>query len=169
VLKSLKDVQIVVAKGDENGTARFVDITPEVRGSEFVESAQVWRLDSAPTIPHDVGSLPTAESSAIPEINGTKVALICFLPHSAGKSHIEAGMDPRIHPDESDPEMHWTHSIDYEFVLSGKIDFELPGGEVKTLGPGSCLIVGGVPHAWKNRYDEPCIYAAVMVGARVER
>lgn len=47
--------------------------------------------------------------------------------------------------------MHATDSIDYEVVLSGKVDMELPGGKVRTLKPGDLLVMGGVPHAWKNR------------------
>ena len=60
--------------------------------------------------------------------------------------------------------MHASDTIDYNIVLSGKIDLELPSGKVHTLVPGDLLVMAGVPHAWKNRYDEDCIFLAVTIG-----
>jgi hypothetical protein len=54
--------------------------------------------------------------------------------------------------------------VNAEGSTSGKIDLELGNGEVRTIGPGTCVILGGVAHAWKNHYDEPCILACVMLG-----
>jgi quercetin dioxygenase-like cupin family protein len=62
--------------------------------------------------------------------------------------------------------MHQTDTMDYEVILSGKVDIELPGGQSRTLKAGSMLVIAGVPHAWKNPYDEDCVYALVLVGAR---
>jgi hypothetical protein len=44
-------------------------------------------------------------------------------------------------------------------------DGELPGGQVRIPQPGSLLVMAGVPHAWKNHYDEDCFYMGVVVGA----
>jgi hypothetical protein len=60
--------------------------------------------------------------------------------------------------------MHRSDTIDYEVIISGRVDIELGSGEVRTLVSGSCLVMGGAMHAWNNRYDEACLYAAIMVG-----
>ena len=44
------------------------------------------------------------------------------------------------------------------------MDLELPGGKKRTLGPGDLLVMAGVPHAWKNPYDEDCVYIVVTIG-----
>jgi quercetin dioxygenase-like cupin family protein len=44
------------------------------------------------------------------------------------------------------------------------VDLVLPGGKKRTLVPGDLLVMAGVPHAWKNPYDEDCVYVVVTVG-----
>lgn len=95
--------------------------------------------------------------------NGSAFGILCLAANSADNldvskswEHAESGHD--------DPAMHATDAIDYEIILSGKVDVELPGGKVRTLQPGDILVTGGVPHAWKNRYDEDCLYDAITVG-----
>ena len=34
-----------------------------------------------------------------------------------------------------------------------------------TLEAGDILVMGGLPHAWENIYDEDCTYVFVTVGA----
>ncbi|SFU01310.1 Cupin domain-containing protein [Geodermatophilus amargosae] len=70
---------------------------------------------------------------------------------------VEAGQD-------GDAAMHARATIDDNVVLSGKIDLELPGGKVHTLVPGDLLVDSGDPHAWKNRYDEDCLFLVNNVG-----
>jgi quercetin dioxygenase-like cupin family protein len=66
------------------------------------------------------------------------------------------------------PALHQSDIIDYEMILSGKIDIVLETGERRTLTAGSYLVMAGIMHAWENRYDEACVYAAVGVGANRE-
>jgi len=169
MITSLKDIHVVVGRTDPDGSSRFEDIEPSIVGSEeFGETTWLWQTEGVPTVPDDVGSLP--EQMKFPEVAGTRVGAVCFPGRSAGKLRVRTSTDPKMHhTEDGDPGMHWTESVDYEFILSGKIDLELPGGEVRTLRPGSCLVMAGAPHAWKNRYDEPCIYVAVLVGARYRR
>ena len=86
----------------------------------------------------------------------------CFIDNPPTPAH-------RVLPDDAHDSityaMHQTDSVDYEIVLSGRVDIELPGGQVRTLRPGSLLAMADVPHAWKNHYDEDCFYMGVVVGA----
>ena len=59
--------------------------------------------------------------------------------------------------------LHNTDSIDYIYVLSGKITCVV--GEQKIpLSEGDFLAQVGPEHTWINEHDEPCYVLAVMVG-----
>lgn len=167
--RSLADIELIAAVVDADGTSRFLETEPLASPpSDNVETLQLWVSEGPFRIPDRLGAVPTADTRVyIPEIGGTKVSVVCFQPHSAGKSSITSAMDPKIHPEEEGSDMHWTDSVDYEFILSGKIDLHLPGGQVRTVGPGSVVVMAGAPHAWRNPYDEPCLYAAVLIGSEV--
>jgi len=72
-------------------------------------------------------------------------------------------MGKAMEPDNSG--MHTTDSIDYVVVLSGEIWCEVDDGVEVHLGPGESLVQCGTRHAWSNKGSEPCVIAAVMVGA----
>lgn len=161
------DYEIVIATAGPDGKPTFIEApTPKslhVPGA--VEVAFFWEAKGIPLLFDDIGGAAETVSN-FPLPGGSKFGIVCFPAHSAGKldvggstgGDVEAGIG-------GDASMHQTNSIDYEIILSGKVDIELPGGEVRTLRPGSLLVMGGVPHAWKNHYDEPCVYAAIVIGA----
>lgn len=66
-----------------------------------------------------------------------------------------------------DPEtgMHSTSSIDLTFVLEGEIGLEQTDGAEVTLRRGDVLVQNGAYHAWRNRSDEACVVAFVVLGA----
>jgi hypothetical protein len=164
----LKTIDLVIAGRDARGRAAFLDppkaATHCVPGA--VQAAYLWGTDKPVAMPGAIGGGVT--SVAFPPVGGTRFGLICFPPRSAGK------LDMNTHrgADNADlgdaPGMHRSDTVDYEIILSGKIDIVLEGGARRTLGPGSCLVMGGVMHAWENTYDEPCIYAVVAIGASGE-
>ncbi len=59
---------------------------------------------------------------------------------------------------------HRTDTIDYVVVLEGEIWALLDEGEV-CLRAGDVLVQRGTMHAWSNRSDKPCVYAAILVDA----
>jgi mannose-6-phosphate isomerase-like protein (cupin superfamily) len=68
-------------------------------------------------------------------------------------------------PDQTrNPGMHRTSTIDYLVLLSGRLTLMLEEGEVD-LEPFDCIVQRGTNHAWVNKYDEPAILCAVMLGA----
>ena len=67
------------------------------------------------------------------------------------------------------PRNHRTESIDYAVVLSGEIDMQLDGTEVR-LRAGDVLVQRGTIHNWVNRGTQPCVIAFVLIAAKpVER
>lgn len=160
----LKDLDVVVARFDHTGRAVFADpgpnATSHVPGA--VEASYFWGTDETPSLPNGIGG-PIVEVD-FPVPGGSRFGLVCFPPHSAGKLDMRTGIQPEGAEPGAHPGMHRSDSLDYEIVLRGKVDIVLEGGARRTLHPGSCLIMGGVMHAWENNYDEPCIYAVVVIG-----
>ena len=87
------------------------------------------------------------------DVMGALVQMEEALPGMAGHMEID------------NPGMHTTDSVDYEFVVSGRIVLELDDGVEVELGPGDTVVQNGTRHAWRNRFDEPCVMVVVLVGA----
>jgi quercetin dioxygenase-like cupin family protein len=142
----------------ERGTAQ-VSHTPGV-----IEVAFMWGVDGIPALPHGIGGPPKA--IALPGPGGSACGVVRFPAHSAGrldaKELLKNSAEARTPEDAA---MHSHDTIDYEIVLSGKIDIVLQGNQRRTLRAGDILVMGGLPHAWENIYDEDCVYVFVTVGA----
>jgi hypothetical protein len=162
-MKDLSEVRIVVAALGKDGKGHFAEAGPPARLAipGLVESAFVWESPETPRLPGQFGQPPTDISLPLP--GGTKFGLSCFAPHSAGRT--DPAVRAALGVDMADDGMHGHPTLDYEVVLSGKIDLMLDSGETVTLTPGTMLMMAGVAHAWRNVYDEPCIFATVTVGA----
>jgi quercetin dioxygenase-like cupin family protein len=59
---------------------------------------------------------------------------------------------------------HRTNTIDYEYIVSGRIDLLMEDGSAITLEAGDVNVQLGGVHQWWNRYQEPCVLLVVMVG-----
>lgn len=159
-----QDYKLFMAIRDNDGVDRFVDHPgPAVAEQEGAfEAAWFWETSRAPR-PDDFGAPATVPRAA--GRGGSSFGLMRFPAKSSGKldvanssggANAEAGFE--------DPSMHRTETLDYEIILSGKVDFVLPNGDKRTLGVGDMILVAGALHAWRNDYDEDCIYAAVTIG-----
>ena len=156
---------LVVAATTPEGEADFIDVPRQpatMNIQEAVNGAWFWEVADGHSLTN-FGGVPDSVGIAGP--NGSTFGVMCFPANSAGKLDLATSDAGGVeHETEGDPSMHTTRSIDYEVILSGRVDIELPGGKVRTLEPGSLLVMAGVPHAWKNHYDEDCVYIAVTVG-----
>ncbi len=155
---------LVVAATTPDGDADFIEVAgpATMQIPDAVNGAWYWEVAGGHSL-ENFGGVPKGVNIAGP--NGSTFGVMCFPARSAGKLDLAASDAGGVeHGAVDDPSMHTTRSIDYEVILSGKVDIELPGGKVRTLEPGSLLVMAGVPHAWKNHYDEDCVYIAVTVG-----
>jgi hypothetical protein len=165
-VKFLSNPTVVVAGVDADGEPTFLqpDAPLERSRPSELESQWIWAVDGVPTLFADVGGAPV--DFRFPAPGGSLFGIVCFPPRSAGRRNLKGDHTPGMNVGEhDDPSMHATNSVDYEIILSGKVDICLPGGQARTLGGGDCLIMAGVPHSWQNHYDEPCMYAAIVIGA----
>jgi mannose-6-phosphate isomerase-like protein (cupin superfamily) len=140
-------------------------------GSEF---HRLWGADTVSVFPDD-GAPPPAPGF-FPPVGGFRFSMFTVPPDAvsrAGLTNPEALL-PEIQkklpgladPLEADaPGMHTTDTIDFEYVISGRVVLELDDGATVELGPGDTVVQNGTRHAWRNPFDEPCRMVVFLVGA----
>jgi hypothetical protein len=162
-MKDISAVHVVVAKTGADGKGHFVDAGTPARFSApgIVDVAFVWGSAATPDLPDGIGTPPSQIHMHGP--GGSTFGIVCYAPNSAGKfdDAQRGAMGNEVHDDG----MHKTDSVDYDVVISGKIDVYLDGGEMRTLSQGSMIVLAGANHSWQNPYDAPCIFATVNLGA----
>ncbi len=135
---------------------------------------RMWGSDEKCAFPGD-GSEPSNEAY-FPPVEGFRFGLFTVAPNSAEYAadfdmdaalvEVEAklpGMAAHLEPEN--PGMHTTASIDYEFIVSGRVVLELDDGATRELSAGDTVVQNGTRHAWRNPYDEPCVIVVVLIGA----
>ncbi|MDJ0853124.1 MAG: cupin domain-containing protein [Myxococcota bacterium] len=169
----------VVTGHNDEGKAVFVSEGPVepvtasmVPGYEF---RVLWGGDAAPEFPDD-GSRPEAPAY-FPSVGGFRFITVTFPPDSqaslddlpdieAALAEVETllpGMASHMEPDA--PGMHTSATIDYDYLVSGRLVLELDDGATVELGPGDCVIQNGTRHAWRNPFDEPAVMVVTLLGA----
>ncbi|WP_146069701.1 cupin domain-containing protein [Arthrobacter sp. B0490] len=158
-----KDFRLVVAGPNQNGEPDFLEVGPAVEFDFPGVSAGAfyWAVEDGHSATN-FGGPPRQLALAGP--NGSTFGISSFPAHSSGTAPAEEIGDSMTVTGDEEDGMHASETIDYEVVISGKVDVQLPGGKTRTLVPGDLLVMAGVPHAWKNPYDEICVYIVVTVG-----
>lgn len=175
----------VVTGHDESGKSVFVSDAEAPR--YFVNQAGglgigiVWATEETPSIPVAHAEPTTSmQMQFFPGANGSRFVFVDFLPEPYAQDAARRGVDPveatreffEKFPglggamEEDDPGMHTTVTIDYGFIVSGKIELELDDGEKKMLSAGDCVIQNGTRHRWRNPGSETCRMLFAVVGAR---
>ena len=127
-----------------NGPSSATEVH-HVQGAPF-EVAHFWNVDAL--------SLETADHA-----DEASLTEIFSLPPGSSRFLIES-----MAPTEGPTGWHRTNTIDYEYVISGRIDLLMEDGSTVVLEAGDVNIQLGGMHQWWNRYAEPCVIAIVMVG-----
>ena len=158
--------RLTVAHRTDSGEADFFEVTGPPAVVDLpgvVNGAFYWLVEGGHS---EVNVGQPASQPRFPGPNGSGFQVASWPAQSAGKPIDYGLLGPTFgeNGQGGDPAMHATDTIDYGVILSGKVDLELPGGKLRTVGPGDLIVMGGVPHTWKNRYDEDCIYAVVTIG-----
>lgn len=171
-------IRRVVTGHNEQGQAVFASdeaVEPIVLslmpGMEFF---RMWGSDETCSFPDD-GSQPS-NPAYFPPLHGFRFALFTVAPNTAvlpddldidkALAEVEQalpGMAAHMEPDN--PGMHTTATVDFEFVVSGRVVLELDNGATRELSAGDTVVQNGTRHAWRNPYEEPCQMVVVLVGA----
>jgi quercetin dioxygenase-like cupin family protein len=157
---------IVVETTPDGGQRFAAPLEPFVVAVPGVyEGAYYYGTDSTPAVGEAPGASPL--DAAFPPPGGTRFGIFRHPAHSAGALNVRENVDGTLAEQDTDESsnMHASDTIDIEVILAGRVDLTLPGGDRRTVGPGTIIVVGGATHAWNNVYDEDCTFAAFMVGA----
>jgi mannose-6-phosphate isomerase-like protein (cupin superfamily) len=136
---------------ENDGVPVLRDMQPRLQPARsVVETAWFWMTGGVPDLAGSVGGPP--ERSGLSRPGEAKFGVVRFPAHSEGEMPVET-------------DFHRTNSVDFEVVISGRIVLEFVDGQARLLGAGSSVVMCGVPHRWRNPFGEPCVYAAVVLGA----
>jgi quercetin dioxygenase-like cupin family protein len=142
----------VVTGVDEDGKSYFVHDaeTPGHLNSGFFVIDELWiddpsRPDPEATEDPAEDPQPLAFARGAPRDGGSLFRTLTFKP---GGGFAGAMSD----------------TIDYGIVLSGEIEFELDAGVVQ-LTAGDVVVQRGARPAYRNKSDEDCIMAFILIGS----
>jgi hypothetical protein len=144
----------------------------EMASMPGVALTDLWRTRTAPA--SNAGNADAAAGRIVlePPADGTILRIVEFPPDSkwrkradARKAFASIGAGGAPDHASADAMMHCTATVDYIIVLKGEIWAILDRGE-KLLKQGDVLIQRGTNHSWSVRTKEPCVIAAVLVGAK---
>jgi mannose-6-phosphate isomerase-like protein (cupin superfamily) len=178
----------IITGHDESGKSIFLSKDGPARvvrlenrpGLEFNE---MWATDETPNIPVPHEDPTVGMHSFVPSIGGSRFRYLTIPPETDPKSipnfdarrklllEEYAQKVPGIgeHFENEDQRMHTTQTIDYGIVLEGEIWLELDDNEAVQLKQGDCVVQNGTRHAWRNKTDENCLMAFIMIGAEIEK
>lgn len=169
-------VRRVVTGHNADAKAVFVSdslVEPQSAPGIAFEFARLWGADSLPPLP-DTGTA-TQYHDYFPPGGGLRFGIFTIPPA------LEAPLTPEerknayvqmeqlfpglsAHMEVTNPGMHTSDSVDFGYVISGRIWLELDDGSIKELRAGDTYIQNGTRHAWRNRTSEPCSILVVLVG-----
>ncbi|WP_315831755.1 cupin domain-containing protein [Bradyrhizobium prioriisuperbiae] len=170
-------IRRVVTGHDKDGKSKILmdGLAPnilEMASMPGVALTDLWRTKTSPA--SNIGNADTATGKIKlePPESGTILRIVEFPPDKAWRDTANAAtafksIGAGHAPDHAsgDPMMHTTATVDYIIVLQGAI-YAIMDNEETLLEQGDILIQRGTNHSWSVRGDEPCIVAAVLVGAK---
>lgn len=168
-------IRRVVTGHDAQGRSSFImdGLAPNIKEMESmpgVALTDLWETTNAPADNRGTFDAAARPVKLEPPSVGSILRIVEFPPDAMWKGadaakafeSIGAGHAPDVHSD--DPMRHKTSTIDYIIVLKGEIFAILDTGET-LLKAGDILVQRGTVHSWSVRGTEPCIVAAILIGA----
>jgi len=170
-------IRRVVTGHDKDGQSIFVmdgkaPNVLEMASMPGVALTDLWRTRSSPASNAGNADAATGRIKLEPRADGTILRIVEFPPDSAWRKSADAkaafasiGAGGAPDHESGDAMMHATATVDYIIVLKGEIWAILDKGE-KLLKQGDILIQRGTNHSWSVRTKQPCVIAAVLIGAK---
>jgi quercetin dioxygenase-like cupin family protein len=158
----IEDLKLVVVSEGVDGEPEFSEPgNPAVVDFGFAYGLWNWEVQGGHRS-DNLGAVPATVAMGTP--GGSTFGVMVVRAHGGAEGAPEQE-DTSVDGIDDDPhEMHATQTIDYDIVVSGKVDLHLPGGKVRTLEAGTSIVVTGVKHSWKNPYDVDGVVVVVTVG-----
>lgn len=170
----MREVRRILTGTNEAGESYFVSdemvqakLPPLMGGNSIIE---LFGLDGRVTVPTDGSTL----GGIFPASNGFRFGIFTWPPDSEfvpyddyDKALAETEeMMPGLAAAVSDSHgLHYTETIDLEYVISGEFTLTLDNGAKTVAKAGDTIIHTGERHMWSNETDEPATMLVVFVGA----
>ena len=170
-------IRRVVTGHDKNGKSVFVmdgkaPNVLEMASMPGVALTDLWRTATSPASNSGSRDAAAGKIKLEPPASGTILRIVEFPPDKAWRNTADAkkafaSIGAGGAPDHAsgDAMMHATATVDYIIVLKGEIWAIMDKGE-KRLRVGDVLIQRGTNHSWSVRTKDPCVIAAVLIGAK---
>lgn len=169
-------IRRVVTGHDNQGRSTFIQdsLAPNIKEMESmpgVALTDLWETTTAPANNTGVEDAAARPVKLEPPQVGSILRIVEFPPDTqwrgadAAKAFASIGASHAPDTASDDPMRHKTSTIDYIIVLKGEIFAILDTGET-LLKAGDILVQRGTMHSWSVRGTEPCIVAAVLIGAQ---
>jgi hypothetical protein len=170
-------IRRVVTGHDKSGKSIFVSdgLAPnflEMASMPGVALTDLWRTKISPASNSGNADAATGKIKLEPPESGTILRIVEFPPdsqwrHTANAKTAFKSIGAGHAPDHGsgDPMTHATATVDYIIVLKGEI-YAIVDLQETLLKQGDILVQRGTNHSWSVRSDEPCIVAAILVGAK---
>jgi mannose-6-phosphate isomerase-like protein (cupin superfamily) len=177
---TMEEIRRVITGIDKNGRSAFLydeilaaKVPPTLGGNRVFD---LFGSDSIPTVPYDgtpqtglrffpttpdgyrfiVFTMPPEHEVTVPEDAEAAWAETERLTPGMGDAVSDAGG------------MHYTATVDLEFIIRGEVTLTLDTGESRVLKAGDALIQCGANHAWSNKGTETVIILLTFIGAKLE-
>ena len=170
-------VRRVVTGHDKNGKSKFLmdghaPNVKEMASMPGLALTDLWETLDAPADNSGAADAARRPIKLEPPTKGSILRIVEFPPDSAWRANVDAkkafdsiGAGHAKDHANADPMMHTTATVDYIIVLKGEI-YAIMDTEETLLKPGDILIQRGTNHSWSVRGNEPCIIAAILIGAK---
>jgi mannose-6-phosphate isomerase-like protein (cupin superfamily) len=162
---------------DKNGKSKFLmdghaPNVKEMASMPGLALTDLWETADAPADNSGKADAARRPVKLEPPTRGSILRIVEFPPDSAWRGSADAlkafnsiGAGHAKDQSASDPMMHTTATVDYIIVLQGEI-YAIMDTEETLLKTGDILIQRGTNHSWSVRGTEPCIVAAILIGAK---
>jgi hypothetical protein len=152
----------IVTGHDATGKSVFLSDAPKLPFPDAPVHAKYYEIWNTTRDPEIIEAAPQREPTDRPRTtgpgaNGSVIRIIDFLP----------GFTPQHRRDPTRPGMHRTETIDYAICLQGEIWALLDDSET-CMKPGDILVQRGTDHAWRNRSQDICRMAFVLVSGQFD-
>ncbi len=176
----MEELRRVITGIDENGRSAFVSdeivpakVPPTLGGNRIFD---LFGSDATPTVPN-TGTVEQGLRFFPTTPDGYRFIVFSMppehevtVPEDAEAAWAETErLTPGMGDAVSDASgMHYTATVDLEFILQGEVTLTLDTGESKVLKAGEALIQCGANHSWANKGTETVVILLTFIGANLD-
>jgi mannose-6-phosphate isomerase-like protein (cupin superfamily) len=176
----MQNIRRVITGIDEQGRSTFLrDETIDAKVPPLLTGNQILELfgsDETPTVPSE-GTVQEGLRFFPTTPQGFRFVIFTYPPDSEREApeDMDAALaeTERLTPGMTDAVtdssgMHYSATVDLEYVIDGEFTLTLDSGESRVVRAGEAVIQCGANHSWANESDKPATMLLVFIGASLD-